>query len=382
MKKIIFILSFVLFFDVYAYDFLDITKFGYEQYQDIVINGKVVKEATRKHGKRDCEGRFEIIDENVLSRYTRSFTMLDIGASQGYYSLRAANKYSDSVFVMIEGNNRHYPKIGDQILSICKCNTELDNIILLNKQIVVKDLKRLGECEYFDVILLLNIAHWFGDQWKDLLDYVIRMGDNIIIENPPQEPAIASKQSNQLRKKIEDYVLSKGAKIIGKVKRHTSNTFSNVYLLKNDKDYYLTRKTWLMPKLKRKSHCISSNFKKKIFFKEIDHRSGLIMKSDWLSGINLITFKMYNGSYPSNELIKENMIQLSSFPSNDWMPNNMIIQGVKLVMVDTDDPNRCTIFEKYKLKKILNLLDINDPKEFKKFFWENLIGVSRRPLFN
>jgi len=135
--------------------FLDISKFGYEQYQDIFINGKIVKPAN--NNQFDCETRYTII-KKVLDKYNRPFTMLDIGASQGYYSFRTAYDYN-SVCVMIEGNNNEYPLTGDQLLHLCKCNTSLDNIILFQKPIVIADLQHLSECEHFDVILAMNILH-------------------------------------------------------------------------------------------------------------------------------------------------------------------------------------------------------------------------------
>ena len=128
--------------------FLDITKYGQEQYQDVIINGVVVKKASGNH---DTEARYKIIRE-VLNNYRRPFCMLDIGASQGYFSFRAAHDY-DCVCVMIEGNNAEYPRVGSQLLDLCKANDSLENIILLNKEVVPEDLLKLGECESFSVVL-------------------------------------------------------------------------------------------------------------------------------------------------------------------------------------------------------------------------------------
>jgi hypothetical protein len=180
-------------------NFFDITKYGQEQYQDIIINNVVVKKASGN--RRDNQLRYQII-KKVLDRYQRPFAMLDIGASQGYYSFRTAHDY-DCVCVMIEGNNPAYPKVGSQLLNLCKANTSLKNVILLNKQIFPQDLKRLSECESFDVVLALNIIHWFGANWKDVTDAILNMGDNIIIETPPQEDII-SKEENVFRKTIEE----------------------------------------------------------------------------------------------------------------------------------------------------------------------------------
>src|SRR3990167_10755266 len=165
---------------VNTYDFLDVTKYGYEQYQYVVVNGHVLLNMPPTNGQQP-EKRYEIL-EQFLKLYKRPFTMLDIGAAQGYHSLRAAWDYPDSVFVMIEGNNPSYPLSGDQLLSICKCNTKLDNIIHLNKPIYINDLIELGKCEHFDVVLALNIIHWLGSDYKQVIEALLTLGDHIIIE--------------------------------------------------------------------------------------------------------------------------------------------------------------------------------------------------------
>jgi cyclopropane fatty-acyl-phospholipid synthase-like methyltransferase len=177
-------------------NFYDITKYGYEQYQDIVINNVVVKKASGNH---ETEIRYKIIQE-VLNKYRRRFEMLDIGASQGYYSFRAAHDY-DCVCVMIEGNNPSYPRVGKQLFDLCKMNDSLKNLILLNKQVIPEDLQKLSECESFSVVLALNIIHWLGPRWKETTDAILNLGDNIIIETPPQE-SHASPEENNLRKLI------------------------------------------------------------------------------------------------------------------------------------------------------------------------------------
>lgn len=52
-----------------SYDFIDITKYGHEQYQDIIINNKVVKRASANHP--ESELRYKII-QKVLDRYHRT----------------------------------------------------------------------------------------------------------------------------------------------------------------------------------------------------------------------------------------------------------------------------------------------------------------------
>ena len=230
---------------IQANNFLDVTQHGLEQYQDIIISNQVAQEASGK--RRDCQKRYELID-SVLQQYNRPFTMLDIGAAQGYYSFRTAYDYPESVCVMIEGNNPAYPMAGSQLLSLCRANN-LDNTIFLNKKIVPGDLQRLSECEHFDVVLAMNIIHWFPNNWRQVADAILNMGDNIIIETPPQEP-VTTKESNRIRGEIVKYLQDNDAIVLGKIPRHTSNTETTMYYLQGKRNY-LERKTWITEK-KRK----------------------------------------------------------------------------------------------------------------------------------
>ena len=64
--------------------------------------------------------------------------------------------------------------------------------------------------------------------------------------------------------------------------------------------------------------------------------------TQWLTGINLLTFKMLHGVYPSNERIKKSLKKLKNVVHNDWTINNMIIQGNKISLIDNDDPTHCS----------------------------------------
>ena len=355
-------------------EFTDITAQGYEQYQDIIINGVLIKPASTSiaHGrpmKHDCESRYNII-KSVLARYQRPFTMLDIGASQGYYSFRTAYEFSDSVCVMIEGNNNAYPLVGTQLEQLCHLNTALDNVILLKKSLILSDLKKLSECEHFDLVLLLNILHWFPAEWRQMADAVLDMGDNIIIETPPQE-----KVFSQRNYEIEQYILSKGAEVIGTVQRHTTGTPVNLYLIKNQKKS-LKRKNWITTQ--SYPHTIHSTYQEKKQIK-IGKYDGQKIVTDWVPGINLITFKMYSGAYPAKEIVKEAAKNtMSTVNNNDCFPNNMVIKGKNIVMIDINDKNfyhgkpvhySC---ELSRINAVLSWLDLENPEELSKFFLKTL----------
>ena len=71
----------------FCFTLMGVPHFGGGDYQDIFINGETV--AT---GYRMCAERYEAI-KKVLDKYKRPITVLDIGASQGYFSFRIASDY-------------------------------------------------------------------------------------------------------------------------------------------------------------------------------------------------------------------------------------------------------------------------------------------------
>ncbi|HVO66288.1 MAG TPA: hypothetical protein VMT12_07395 [Syntrophales bacterium] len=353
---------------------IDITKYGYEQYQDIIVNNVVVKNASGNH--RDNETRYNII-RKVLDKYSRPLDMLDIGASQGYYSFRAAHDY-DCVCVMIEGDNPEYPMVGKQLLDLCHANDSLENIILLNKRVTPDDLQRLSECEYFDVVLALNIIHWFGSQWKEVTDAILNMGSNIIVETPPQEH-LASQEENFIRKSIEKYLVFKNAKILGEVPRHTSGgKMATIYLIETSKTK-IERKFWFHPKNIDDHHTIVSSYRLKTITKKPPRVSHL-QPDNWKPGINLVTFLMYSGAYPSRERIKDALERIQDCNHNDWTVNNMILQGNKLTLIDWNDQmhgsdggRRCS---SKVLKAHLKLISLRNPTKIESYFWNRLTKIS------
>ena len=366
-KKIV--LSILLILFVKGCDILDITKYGCEQYQNIVINGLVVPNMPPTNGQQP-EKRYEII-KDFLNLYQRSFTMLDIGAAQGYHSLRAAWDFPNSVFVMIEGNNPSYPLSGDQLLSICKCNTKLDNIIHLNKPIYINDLIELGKCEHFDVVLALNIIHWLGSDYKQVIEALLTLGDHIIIETPPAEEGAF--KENIIRCLEQEYK----AQHIGWVPRHVGvDKFAPMYLIKSEKSKTLSKSTWIG---KKKEYEIISDFKEKKL-KKIDDTDKSVMITDWIPGINLITFKMYAGAFPLLETLKDEIDRLKDAIHNDWKPNNFVIQGNYLSLIDFNSAfcmNDSTKPETYdRFKMMLKFLEAVSPNDVK--YWFGQVTSSSR----
>lgn len=349
MKKLIIGLLIVSTSYVYAIEY-NYLKPAHEQYQDIIINNVVVSP-----GVRECANRYEAL-HTFLKNYNRPFTMLDIGASQGYFSFRAAHDFPDSSCVMIEGGYSAEWQIAQQLQDLCQLNTDLKNITFLQKKISVDELIQLGHCEHFDVTLLFNIAHHFGPLWKDLLDAIFALGDHVIIETP-------TAQENSICGPIEKYIKDKGGILICQTPRHTNPQLKgNMYLIQGSKKQ-ICKSYWNQANLQNNWH-INSNFDHKTLIKKLEEPTTLI---NWLPGINLMTFKMLHGTFPTTQMIKTNMLSLNYQKHMDPFLWNLIINGQKLTFIDCKDqtlierfdPEKCMLFNQ-QLLHIENAQDLTD----------------------
>ncbi|MFD2046670.1 class I SAM-dependent methyltransferase [Ornithinibacillus salinisoli] len=136
-------------------------------YQDIWVKGKVVQK-----GQRECENRYKKIKEQLTKNYRNEpFTVLDLGANNGYFSFRIAEDFNARV-TMIESN--------DKIREIVKLN-ENDHVELINRHISENELNKLVQKEKFDVILALSVLHHF-EGYEQVIDTLFHSSKFVFIE--------------------------------------------------------------------------------------------------------------------------------------------------------------------------------------------------------
>lgn len=294
-------------------------------YQDLVINNNILK-----RNIRDYEKRYDAL-KLILNEYKRPITILDLGAGHGYFSFRIANDY-ESTCVMIEGNERS-SHMGDELLELCTLNSKLQNIVLLKTKISLPDLEKLADCEHFDVILAFDFIKPEDANAQRITDAILRLGDNIFIESSiptdPTEPKSSSmqKMDRYLNSKKGTTLLSmpceinqKNQKKLSWFSRHKNGLRCHHFDLESkdsNLDYYR----------------IESTFSHKYLFKK---DSGGIA---WQRGINLITFLMLEGAYPTRNQIKQSVFQASKQHLTDFAPWNMIVQGNNIALIDQNDYN-------------------------------------------
>ena len=354
-KKIILVTGFLLSFSFFnhAMDTLPTQPtqiFGeyvwHQSYQDQIVNNQVIIPGRVSY----LTDRYDAI-KKIAQKYQRPITVLDIGASQGYYSFRLAHDFKNSTCVMIEEDK--------YLQRLCLLNTNLNNIIFLHKKITAAELKRLGECEHFDIVLALNIIHWSEEKWHEIADAIVSLGDRIIVETPPAgDKAIGAPYLGD----IEKYFENKGAKIILKNPRHTgTGLFANMYLLTQTKRY-ITRSSWL-DTARPYAYKIHSTLKEKGLMRTIINQNGekKIVEIPWKCGINLLTFKMLNGIFPVTEILQKSLLHLDG--KELWFKepiiSNFIIQGNALCPIDASLPfaqinNDFNIVQQY-VKQLLNM---------------------------
>ncbi len=143
-------------------------------YQSILINGEEVYQSTcASGGEKVIEERYEKIKQ-VLDQFKRPFTVLDLGANNGYFSLRILQDF-DAVCVVVDETER--------LTDICTLNTDTNRLIHLRKQFSKDDIKELKKREHFDVVLALHVLHHVDD-WKSWIDTLFQLGSEVIIETP------------------------------------------------------------------------------------------------------------------------------------------------------------------------------------------------------
>jgi len=158
-----------------------------EIYQDVLIQGQVTIP-----GIRDCHNRYMGI-YNILSSLPRKFKLLDIGASQGYFSFKLAEDFQARCTMIEDGytisnfiwNTASYLKY------LCEQNSHLCNLTLLQKKVTTSDLIRLRELEEFDIVLAFSVIHHMKvrpDQpntvYLEVINAVLNLSPVVLVENP------------------------------------------------------------------------------------------------------------------------------------------------------------------------------------------------------
>ncbi len=251
-----------------------------------------------------------------------------------------------------------------QTYSILKDNSHLNNLIFLPLKPLPPQIENLAACEHFDVVMLMNPIDSFHEKWKEGVNASLKLGFIVLVERP----AIFEGMKVQHQKWIEelDAYLKE---MNGEVLTHEDFSTSVLYQFKFPKRV-MTKTTFILLKTNRRRYEIFSDFQTcKLHKSSEDGKTKWI--TDWIPGINLVTFKLLSGAIPSKDEILQEVERLSCLPHNDWMINNMIVQGKKIELIDWDDTNWAPPIKRsngmycpiQKYKKIVEIVNEKDLKK-------------------
>lgn len=141
-------------------------------YQDIEVNGQTVS-----GGWRSCYDRWKIIKPHIKNQQT----IMDIGSHYGYFSIKIASEFPDSLVWSIEETQKR-----GVIQKKALLENNLSNIILSKSSVNLLNMLKLQRtCESLDTILALSVVHYFPqEEIPEIIWCFSRLAQNLIIEFP------------------------------------------------------------------------------------------------------------------------------------------------------------------------------------------------------
>jgi hypothetical protein len=256
------------------------------EYQDIEINGSIVKK-----GKRECENRWEMIKKHIKPNYS----VIDIGSFHGYFGIKICREIENTSVLSIESN----PIWAEEQRLIVESNG-LTNLAVSNHIFSLNDLKWMERVtDGIDCIIMLAVLEYFPkNETEDILYYISKITPNFIIEFPEKTEIKAGGIDVISRYSPFESYLKKyfnKVEIIGEPTATTDPSLKRkLYLASND---FLERTKLYSSKdhIKSREHTLRFE-KEKWSIKELSSQ-----KKEWISGFNLHNLLKFNIIYPKKE---------------------------------------------------------------------------------
>lgn len=279
------------------------------KYQDTWVKGERVE-----RGERDCAPRYEVI-KKVAQQFKRPFTVLDIGANLGYYSLRLAEDF-DCTVLAVESQIAPY-------LHTVLVKNQNPRVIAVKQNMGLDDLRMLADVEHFDLVLGLSVTHHFDAAYADVLEQIRRLGLISILELPTEDNACGQKS-------VKDTFIPEDGKVLASHTSHLNGPPRPMVLLK-DENRKLVRSYWGSP-IDECAVIIETDYKSKT-------KTMRGETSPWMRGINLETWLKLGPLFPSRDWVVKLLEDARpSKPHGDLKTHNVILQGDAVQVIDWNDP--------------------------------------------
>tara|TARA_Y100000593_G_scaffold95087_1_gene199402 strand:+ start:1253 stop:2416 length:1164 start_codon:yes stop_codon:yes gene_type:complete len=324
-----------------------------------VYNGIWINNKLEQEGYRPSEERYEQIAK-FCKNYSRPFSVLDIGAAEGYFTHRLASEF-DGNFTAVEIDPER------KLLETCEKNNN-NKVFLLQKRFNLEDLKKIAEVHYFDIILALNVIYHFDEPFQEVLDTIMSMCSYCFFEHPDEKEDVKTINFNRLaaeRLNLDKY----NAKHLTNTNRW-EDVSRKLYLLE-DKSPKKIIKRWTEGKYYTEEEGININSSFENITVSYKHKNE---ERDWQLGLNLRTFIENNGVYPTLLQIFEQIDKCEVNESNklaDLASHNLLLNGESVNFIDQgggpgyDPENYVYITDKeyFKAHLLMSFPDLKIPKE-------------------
>lgn len=141
-------------------------------------------------GQRDASGRYEAI-RRELQGHDR-FSVLDVGAYSGYFSVRLAEEFEATVIAADD-----FPALAQ---------LDVEGVVTIPRRLDLEELTRLLDVGT-DVVLLLSVLHhvrW----WREMLAAVVTRARVVFVELPDDRErlpgAVAHAETSAMHKAVQD----------------------------------------------------------------------------------------------------------------------------------------------------------------------------------
>lgn len=246
---------------------------------------------------------------SLLQQYQRPVTVLEMGNHVSANAFKRAACCRSSYIVML-----HHQET--TITDTIQQNNVKNMIILRPDTIDYALLDNLGKCEHFDVVVVRDAERQFD---KNILYAIFKasmtLGDHLFIEM--DEALVALAQS------IHPCTIT------------ASDIPHKVWCYFEIYKKYLKKARWTLREESTDNYEIVSSFSEKKMYKRSTNTT-----SNWIAGINLVTFIMLKGLYPTDGMIREQLKKFKTLNHNDLVVGNIVVQGNQIRAIDFHDSRR------------------------------------------
>lgn len=263
-----------------------------------------------------------VVMNQLCQRYQREITVLEIGALKSASIFALAKNYAGTYVLMDKQLMYDEEKLE---------NVRFKNIVLLHPSYIDSALlHNLGKCEHFDIVLVRDLEQWAVPTAQAALQGVLTLGDHIFIE-----------LSNDLLPTAQTLHACEVAPL---------NAEKSLCYFAMHKTY-ITKPRWTSNEESLTNYGIVSNFSEKRMDKQSTNTS-----SKWIPGVNLLTFLLLKGVYPTDKMMRKQLKTFKHINHNDLVLGNIVVQGRNITPIDFQDTRRNVdpaICIKAALKKVI-----------------------------